>query len=120
MIKFEIRTGSCRGSKELPLSARAEPPGEHEDGFTTWTWQRAFDSSFADRLHDLAKNSMDSVGVSGGGHIAGSQLASLSSSMFSSLFDLNSKPPEHLNTVTVIKYKNNLVSSCLSTFPHCN
>lgn len=42
----------------------------------------------ADRLHDLARNSMDSVGVSGGGaHEISPQLAGSSSFMFSSLCD---------------------------------
>ena len=42
-----------------------------------------------DKLQDLARNSMDSVGVSGGGHVAGSQIASLSSLMPSSLLGMH-------------------------------
>ena len=44
----------------------------------------AWDSSKAERLHDLARNSMDSVGVSGRARDTGSQLAGAFSSMFSS------------------------------------
>lgn len=41
----------------------------------------------ADKLHDRARNSMDSVGVSGGGHSSAgvSQFSSLSSLIFSNL-----------------------------------
>lgn len=49
-------------------------------------WERALESSAAEILHDLARNSIDLVGVSGGRQVAGSQLAGLSSCMFSSLF----------------------------------
>lgn len=41
----------------------------------------------AERLHDLARNSMDSVGVSGRAHDEGSQLAGARSSIFSSRRD---------------------------------
>ncbi|KAM2969588.1 hypothetical protein FF2_016671 [Malus domestica] len=33
----------------------------------TRVWERALEISMAERLHDLARNSIDSVGVSGGG-----------------------------------------------------
>lgn len=85
--KTEAHTESC--SKEV---SRAVPPTN--GGFSTgsvasFVLQRAFESSTAERLHDLAKNSIDSVGVSGGGQVTGSQSAAFSSSMFSSLFDLD-------------------------------
>lgn len=44
----------------------------------------ALESSMADRLHDLARNSIDSVGVSGGGQDDAGQSAGAFSSMFSS------------------------------------
>lgn len=68
------------------------PPTEPRGNFSevlftaTQVWVRALESSAAEILHDLARNSIDSVGVSGGGQVAGSQLAGLSSCMFSSLF----------------------------------
>ena len=44
----------------------------------------ALESSMAERLHDLARNSIDSVGVSGGGQDDAVQSAGAFSSMFSS------------------------------------
>lgn len=45
---------------------------------------KALESSMAERLHDLARNSMDSVGVSGAAPDEGSHLAGPFSSIFSS------------------------------------
>lgn len=53
----------------------------------TWVVDRAVESSIAERLHDLARNSMDSVGVSGGAHDNGSHFAGPFSSIFSSFCD---------------------------------
>jgi hypothetical protein len=46
--------------------------------------ERALESSIAETLHDLARNSIDSVGVSGAAQDTGSQEAGPFSSMFSS------------------------------------
>ena len=51
---------------------------------TTRVFERALESSVAETLHDLARNSMDSVGVSGWAQDTVSQLAGQFSSMFSS------------------------------------
>lgn len=69
--------------------------------------QRALESSLAERLHALAKNSIDSVGVSGFWQEtgAGSQLSTLmlSSSMFSSFF------PVHFRDMTARNEKINIL-----------
>lgn len=50
---------------------------------------RALDSSIAERLHDLARNSMDSVGVSGGGQDLAGPFSSIFSNLWDELFTLH-------------------------------
>lgn len=55
-------------------------------GSETWEFERALESSTAERLQDLARNSMGSTGVSGAAQNSDLlQLAGPFSSMFSSL-----------------------------------
>lgn len=64
---------------------------------------KALESSIAERLHDLARNSMDSVGVSGGGAVdKGSQLGGPFSSIFSSLCEVPFAQHELTNTTTLL------------------
>lgn len=58
----------------------------------------------AETLHDLARNSMDSVGVSGGGQEIASQIAGLFSSMFSSLCNVHLEAQE-LTATHIMKKK---------------
>lgn len=65
------------------------PSEEKED--LSCVSERTLESSIAERLHDLARNSMDSVGVLGRTNDMGSQRAGPSSSMFSSCRDVHFK-----------------------------
>ena len=80
----------------MELTSCGSAPAEARGDFS----ESALESSVAETLQDLARNSMDSVGVSGGGHVAGSQLAGPSSSMFSSLFSEHFEPHELADTAT--------------------
>ena len=64
--------------------------------------ERALESSLADRLQDLPRNSMDSIGVSGRTNEPGNQFAGLFSSMFSSRVD------EHLAKHELTETDNNV------------
>lgn len=82
---------------------------EEKDNFS-WSlaaiflFERAFESSIAERLHDLARNSMDSVGVSGGGQLSCcQQVAGPSSSMLSSLSNVPFPLHEFTNTIASIQ-----------------
>ncbi|GER25561.1 mRNA 3'-end-processing protein rna-14 [Striga asiatica] len=65
----------------------------------------ALDSSTAETLHDRAKNSMDSVGVSGCGPTTGPHSATFSSSMFSSPLGLHLGSAPLLSTDTTSNKK---------------
>lgn len=89
-------------SKELLRSACAVWLSAPNGGSSAcFVLHRAFESSMAETLHDLAKYSMDSVGVSGGGHATGSHSTTFSSSMFSSLLDLHMEPSEFMDTAAI-------------------
>ena len=62
--------------------------------------ERALESSLAERLQDLPRNSMDSIGVSGRTHELGNQLAGPFSSMFSSRVDEHLTKHELTETIS--------------------